>query len=277
MTSRLLLRNLHDPRPFDFSVMDLPRALKASSSGLAFVYRALREVREAAGVTEIVLVLDDDELGRQCFRDSRDPIRSPWAEQICRAGRAGVHGDTGDVPAEVAEMVMHLATLALRLDHARHDARHDSLTGLLNRRAFDELLATACAQSERHGWQFALVLVDLNQFKQVNDQLGHEQGDRVIRAVGRELRARLRAGDAAARLGGDEFALLIADADADVTERVRARLETALGDVLQGTGLIVGASLGGALCPGDAADPAELFNLADGRLYSAKRAAGNSR
>jgi diguanylate cyclase (GGDEF)-like protein len=265
------------PAAFGVAIAELPRALVSSPTGLSFIYRALGEVRRAADAGEVILVLTDDAGRRQCFRSGREPIRSAWASGVCHGGSVGLHYDRGGAPADVEAVVVDLAVVALRLDQSRHDARHDALTDLLNRRAFDEVVTTACAQSMRHGWQFAVLLIDLNRFKQVNDRFGHERGDLVLRAVGRELRSQLRAGDAAGRLGGDEFGALIAGGDAGAVDAVQSRLDRAIERVLEGTGANVSASLGAAICPTDATEQADLMRIADERLYDAKRSTGLAR
>ncbi len=158
--------------------------------------------------------------------------------------------------------------MALRLDVARHDSLHDPLTGLLNRRAFDELLATSCAQAQRYGWSFALVLLDVDGFKKVNDRLGHAAGDRTLRAVGGELRHRLRVGDAAARIGGDEFAVVLPNGRepfvGELVGRIERAIEVAVPDAK------VTLSAGHAVAPDDDTRAEALFHTADDRLYAGK-------
>jgi diguanylate cyclase (GGDEF)-like protein/PAS domain S-box-containing protein len=102
----------------------------------------------------------------------------------------------------------------------RHMADHDPLTGLLNRRGLETELARHVAHVNRYGDRGALLVLDLDHFKAVNDTLGHEAGDRLIVTVATLLRNRLRVSDAVARLGGDEFAILLPDANADVAQHV---------------------------------------------------------
>ncbi|MBW3668795.1 MAG: GGDEF domain-containing protein, partial [Actinobacteria bacterium] len=132
-----------------------------------------------------------------------------------------------------------------------------------------ELLVQSASRSVRYGWPFALVLIDIDRFKAVNDRLGHEGGDRILRAVGAELRQSLRAGDVAARLGGDEFALILAKGDASLVDALVRRLQAAVHDTLEGEEM--GFSAGVALAPVEATDVTELYRLADRRLYEAKR------
>jgi diguanylate cyclase (GGDEF)-like protein len=151
-----------------------------------------------------------------------------------------------------------------------HDASHDALTGLLNRRSFEDTLNRAVSRSVRYGWNFTLVLMDLNRFKQVNDRLGHPAGDEVLRVIGRGLRSFLRASDVAARLGGDEFAVILDGTDPELGRGLSARLSTATAEMIGWAE--VGFTVGSATAPDEATTPADLYRLADRRLYEAKGA-----
>ncbi len=156
-------------------------------------------------------------------------------------------------------------------------SRRDPLTGLPNRRAFDEDLAREASRAARTGAPLAVVVLDLDRFKAVNDAHGHAAGDAVLRAVASRASAAIRAGDLLARLGGEEFGILLPEADlaraVDVAERIRITL-AALPVETAGAALAVTASLGcAALAPGEAPDA--LVARADSRLYEAKGAGRN--
>jgi diguanylate cyclase (GGDEF)-like protein len=242
--------------------------LATASSGISFVYRALDRLAAAIGGRDVVLVVDDPVLGKQVFRSRRQP---PWEGTVVDLGHAvpGVYLDGHLFDAAVATTASRLCSVALRMDLLRHDASHDSLTGLLNRRSFDELLVQSASRSVRYGWPFAFVLIDIDHFKALNDRLGHEGGDRMLRAVGAELRQSLRAGDVAARLGGDEFALILAKGDSALVAALVRRLQVAVQQALEGEEM--GFSAGVALSPQEATDVTELYRMADRRLYEAKR------
>lgn len=242
--------------------------LPLADSGVAFVYRALAAVVEHFELDDAVLVLDDAVTGRQVFRHGGRPLAQEWSEAVLLRGSPGLYTRPGKVAAEVARTVVGLSIAALRYDLARHDATHDGLTGLLNRRAFDELLATSAGQSARYGWPFTLVLFDLDNFKAVNDRLGHHAGDAVLRAIGLELRRGLRNGDMAARVGGDEFAMVLANADPASVDRLVGRLRVTVREA--STDVACGVTVGLATAPTDAVDPVVLYTLADKRLYEAK-------
>ncbi|SFP11818.1 diguanylate cyclase (GGDEF) domain-containing protein [Geodermatophilus dictyosporus] len=155
---------------------------------------------------------------------------------------------------------------------AEHDALHDPLTGLANR----ELFARRVDAELGRGTPGAVVLVDLDRFKEVNDTLGHHAGDQLLREVGTRLSATVRAGDTVARLGGDEFGLLLPGLDAaadarEIVERVSDAL--AAETVVDGVPLAVEASCGIAMHPADADDVETLMSCADAAMYQGKRGA----
>ena len=149
----------------------------------------------------------------------------------------------------------------------------DVTTGLLNRKAFNEALALAVDQQRSHGGRFAVLMIDLDRFKNVNDLFGHGVGDELLAEIGRRLRAGVAAGDTVARLGGDEFAIILAEVgDAAAIRQVAARL---IGELnrparLAGRQIHPGGSVGAVLCPDDAADAVDLRLRADLALNRAK-------
>ncbi len=157
-------------------------------------------------------------------------------------------------------------------------ARNDALTGLANRAVLRDDLAKAAARMRRHGEKFAVFYLDLDQFKPVNDRLGHAAGDALLQAVSKRLRETMRDTDTVARIGGDEFAILqSAVVHQEDSARVAARILTALKAPydIDGNILTVGTSIGIALAPADGLEPDELMRNADLALYRAKAAGRN--
>lgn len=154
-------------------------------------------------------------------------------------------------------------------------ARHDPLTGLLNRATFQEHLDLAVAAGTRNGAQAALLLLDLDRFKEVNDTFGHDAGDALLREAAERLRAALRGSDALARLGGDEFAALVpAGYEADENaEQLARRVVAVMGQpfAIGEQEARIGASVGVALCPLHGRDAEALLKAADLALYRAKQ------
>jgi diguanylate cyclase (GGDEF)-like protein len=153
-----------------------------------------------------------------------------------------------------------------------HIAHHDSLTGLHNRAAFSDYLATAIDEALRNGRTFAILCLDLDRFKEVNDIYGHLVGDALLREVARRLQA-VAEGAFLARVGGDEFILItVGEAQAAAVGELALRLRAALsgGIEIAGRQLRIGLSIGIASCPVDGTDPATLLANADVALYRAK-------
>lgn len=175
--------------------------------------------------------------------------------------------DEGDV--ETLELLSEL--IAAHMSHARlfaaevHGGRHDALTGLPNRRAYEERLPIEIARASRYAWPLSLCLLDLNGFKQVNDRLGHPAGDMALQQVA-ALIDESRLADDGFRIGGDEFALLMPKTCAEDAELAAARLSKAISEIGMSDGSL-GASFGVAEGTGD---PALLHALADERLLAAK-------
>lgn len=159
-------------------------------------------------------------------------------------------------------------------EQIRHAAHHDVLTGLPNRKYLGERLAADLAPGTGAG----LLLVDLDNFKLVNDTLGHQAGDDLLRTVAERLREAVRDADFVARLGGDEFAVVVADVAsiADVTA-VAERIVARVGDeiAVSGRSIRVGVSIGMAIAPAHGREADELLRFADTALYEAKRAGRN--
>lgn len=164
----------------------------------------------------------------------------------------------------------HLAECELR-----HMATHDSLTGLANRSLLQDRLEHALARARRSGEAFALVLVDLDGFKKINDSLGHDAGDAVLKGVAARLKAAVRDTDTVVRLGGDEFAVLLVDVNPSASfHSVSTRLLAAVGEpvYLHGNTLRVTGSIGVAVYPVHAKTLPALRTHADIALYQAKGA-----
>ncbi len=160
-------------------------------------------------------------------------------------------------------------------------ALHDELTGLPNRRAFEDRLGCALDRSRRRSSRLAVLMLDLNDFKKINDSMGHLAGDQVLRGLANNLRSHVLSVDTLARLGGDEFTMIASDLTEKVElelllEEVRQAVERPL--MIDGQAMVVTASLGMAVYPDDAKDAERLVWVADQRMYLLKpRRANHSR
>ena len=195
--------------------------------------------------------------------------------------------DASGEPALIEGVMLDITEQKHAEEQAAFLAYHDKLTNLPNRAMFEELLELAIARARRHDMAAAVVLADLDDFKLVNDSLGHDRGDALLRQLAERLREATRETDLVARPGGDEFLLLLADIDRGgqpgmpgssdgavlVAEAIACRVQEALREpfVVDGTEVYVQASIGIALFPHHAADAAELLRHADAAMYQSKK------
>jgi len=205
------------------------------------------------------------------------------ASPIMQAFFSGVHveSEVWNLPKYVVAVGMILLLLEEQIENNRHLALHDYLTGLPNRRLFQDRLASALERARRTQTQTALLVLDLDRFKEVNDSQGHHVGDLLLQQVATRFSGRVRRSDTVARTGGDEFSIILEEPiTRDQAERVGTALLDLLKDPIQlngGKSAQIGASVGVALFPADALDPESLFIAADQKMYKSKRIPPDSR
>jgi two-component system cell cycle response regulator len=215
-------------------------------------------------VVVVPFVLEDQLLGALVFEYEEGP----------RAGRAArIERRLLSTALQATTQAAMALGRAILLGRLRTAAETDGLTEVANRRMFDVALEREAGQSRRTGESFAVALVDLDFFKSLNDQHGHQTGDDVLRRAARAIRDTCREGDLAARYGGEEFAVIFTHVTADqaavAAERVRSAIQGIAG------GVPVTASVGVATFPDHADDPHELLSQADAALYLAKSSGRN--
>jgi diguanylate cyclase len=173
---------------------------------------------------------------------------------------------------------MLLVLLEDETQRRKSEALHDALTGLPNRRLFDDRLAQALERSRRSGLSSAVFAIDLNGFKEVNDTFGHQEGDLVLIRVAEQLKRKVRGADTIARCGGDEFCVVVNDLTRpENCGRIAETLRSAIQSVeVPGERRHLGGSIGFAVFPEDAEDVQSLYQLADLRMYAEKRLGQNA-
>ncbi|MCY1265043.1 diguanylate cyclase (GGDEF) domain protein [compost metagenome] len=253
-TAVLVMRAAGLIQPINFTAYMFPIAVAAESIlfsfALAYRIQMLKQERAAA------LVQADRE------KAARLAQMQASADELQAA-----------VVARTAELAAANQRLCQRERELEHAAFHDALTELPNRRYLIERTESALANAKRHEEPLALLLIDLDHFKPINDRFGHDAGDELLRAIGRRLRQHVRGGDAVARLGGDEFAVLISgtDAKAEACDLARRLLEELSAPVCYGAEqLKVSISIGIALFPQHARHFSGLYQTADQALYKVK-------
>jgi diguanylate cyclase len=263
------------------SLVEAPRVREAAAVTAA----AGREMSGSLGAVERAGAAADgflEDLGVASRAMPADPEAADvrlFAARVAE-GVASLADEQRAASAALAEARARLAELEARCEAALGEARRDALTGLHNRRAFDEALDRESDPAVRADTPLALLALDIDHFKSVNDSLGHAAGDAVLRAVADAVKATVRQCDLVARTGGEEFAVLLpgatADAAAGVAERIRRRVESLrlVNDAGRPMDRTFSVSVGVAtLGPGEAGT--SLLGRADARLYVAKRTGRN--
>jgi diguanylate cyclase (GGDEF)-like protein len=233
---------------------------------LAFVVEQLDDPGAFVAKVEELYLSDREDLDTLMFRDGR--VFERYSRPLLRDGQ--IHGRVWSFR-DVSDRKHFEAQLV-------HIASHDPLTGLFNRRRFDEELDRQLLEAQRYGVSGALLFLDLDQFKDVNDSRGHRAGDDLLTSLALLLSQRLRETDVIARLGGDEFAVLLPHADASQAESVANDLLNAIrGHTFEvgGAALGITVSLGIALFPDHGVTAGELLSRADMAMYRAKEEGRN--
>lgn len=198
---------------------------------------------------------------------------SKRAEDLRRASEVGALGYITD-PTDLDLMLARTRTLLefkAYLDSCEEAAFTDHLTGLANRRRFERQLEREVGRVLRFERPFTLLMIDIDNFKNLNDTFGHDAGDDAIRRISRVLREGTRGIDLAARIGGEEFAVLLVETSQAAGMEVAERLRVAIRDLLTPSEARITASFGVAECPTDAQTASGILKAADVALYEAKR------
>lgn len=195
------------------------------------------------------------------------------AEDLRRASEVGALGYITD-PTDLDLLLARTRTLLefkAYLDVCEEAAFTDHLTGLANRRRFERQLEREVGRTERFGHPFSLLMLDIDNFKNLNDSFGHDAGDDAIRRISKVLREGTRGIDLAARIGGEEFAVVLVETKQQAAFEVAERLRVAIRSSEIPSGAQVTASFGVAECPTDAQTAAGILKAADVALYEAKK------
>jgi len=222
-----------------------------------------------AAVIVVTGIYDDPKFERSCIEGGAQDVVMKTDLSFKHLSRAILHSRTRHLlEYELQESQKRLKVLA----------ENDNLTGLSNRYYFDKSLGSAISRAERYQSKLALLFIDLDDFKNINDNFGHDTGDDLLKNVAQILLGMIRAGDDVCRLGGDEFAILVhqfgEDSDLiELSDRILDRLRIPFH--IKNKELVISASIGIALYPGSATNTTDLLKAADLAMYSAKKKGKN--
>ncbi len=234
------------------------------------VLRRLTHHKERhSAIIVITGIYDDARFEQTCIESGAQDVVMKTDLSFKHLSRAILHARTRHLlERELYESQQRLKVLA----------ENDNLTGLSNRYYFDKSLRAALSRAERHRTKLALIFIDLDDFKMINDSYGHDVGDEMLKNIARILQSMMRAGDDVCRLGGDEFAILVHQFDdkqhvINLVERILERLRTL--QRINNHDLSLSASVGIAVFPESATDASDLLKAADLAMYSVKKKGKN--
>lgn len=247
---------------FDIVLMDY---LLPDMDGEDILKRIARHPDRHSAVIVVTGIYDDPKFEQSCIETGAQDVVIKTDLSIKHLSRAMLHARTR----HLLEHELHESQKRLKLL-----AENDSLTGLSNRYYFDGTLRAAISRAERFKSKLALMFIDLDNFKNINDNFGHDTGDELLKNIAKILQSMMRADDDVCRLGGDEFAILVhqyakKDDLINLAERVLERLRIPL--KINRQDLVISASIGIALYPESATDSGDLLKAADLAMYSAKK------
>jgi len=259
----------------------ISEANQAAATMLSFESpHPLQGIRLASVIPGLKLNATEDGSEKDTALETRDDIRGQF-----EVSRADGSSFTADVSVSNAQddsgaMSQYLVLLAdasagdSTIDRLRHEVLHDPLTGLANRICLHDRMALATRLHRRSGTGFALMLLDLDRFKEINDSFGHDLGDQLLKELAGRLTSILRASDTVARIGGDEFGILLPGAGEDSARELarQIRMSISMPFVLKGERFVIDCDVGISAFPRHGSDAESLFRCAEIALYSAKSA-----
>jgi len=252
---------------------NIKEAVKKAASKLTLVNEVLKQGNAPVQVMKQALTQNEDaELKVAKAADDLNLVNVKLAEEM--AERIVIESELTDTKTELAETRDDLSKTQIKMEEAQQFALQDALTGLPNRESFEQGLEHGLIQAKRHGWGLAVLFIDIDEFKSINDTYGHDLGDQVLLMVANRLQSSLRAEDMVSRWGGDEFVCLLFEVkeEADATH-LAEKMINRIAETCEfnGTTLSIKASIGIAIYPADGETAAILFKNADTAMYKAKR------
>jgi len=252
----------------------IKKTVKKAAGDLTLVNKALKQDKVTAEVMEQALIQNKDVEHKvaQAADDLR-AVNLKLANEV--AERMSIESELADMKTDLAEVREDLSKAEVSVEIAQKLALQDVLTGLPNRASFEQGLEHGLIQAKRHGWGLAVLFIDIDKFKSINDSYGHAMGDQVLLTVANRLKSFVRGGDIISRWGGDEFVCLLLEIkqEADAI-RLAEHLIAQIAEPCEfnGTVLSITSSIGIAMYPEDGETADILFKNADTAMYKAKGA-----
>ena len=250
----------------------IKETVKKAAGELTLVNEVLKQ--EKVPVQIMKQALTQNENVEQKVAEAADDLKLvnvKLAEEM--AERIVIESELADTKADLAEARDDLSKAQVKTEEAQQIALQDSLTGLPNRISFERSLDHGLVQAKRHGWGLAVLFIDIDKFKNINDSYGHDMGDQVLVMAANRLTSFVRDEDIVSRWGGDEFVCLLFEVkqEADVT-RLAEKMINRIAEACEfnGIALSIRASIGIAIYPADGDTADVLFKNADTAMYKAK-------
>ncbi len=250
----------------------IKQTVKKAASELTSVNEVLKQENIPAQIMKQAITQNEDvEQKVAKAADDLKLVNVKLAEEM--AERIVIESELADTKTDLAEVRDDLSKAQVKTEEAQQSALQDALTGLPNRLSFEQGLGHGLSQAKRHGLGLAVLFIDIDKFKSINDSYGHDLGDQVLLMVANRLKSFVRDEDIVSRWGGDEFVCLLLEVkqEADVTQLAEKMINrVAEAFEFQGTVLSIRASIGIAIYPADGDTSEILFKNADIAMYKAK-------
>jgi diguanylate cyclase len=250
----------------------IKETVKNAATELTSVNKALQQEKVPVQVIKQALVQNED-VEHKVEKAAADLklVNARLAKEL--AERINIETELADTKTDLAEVREDLSEAQVKTEEAQQIALQDALTGLPNRVSFEQGLEQGLLQAKRHGWGLAVLFIDIDKFKNINDSHGHDIGDQVLLMVANRLKSFLRDEDMVSRWGGDEFVCLLFEVkqESDVT-RLAEKMINRIAEACEfnGTTFSIRASIGIAMYPEDGETVDVLFKNADTAMYKAK-------
>lgn len=250
----------------------IKETVKKAASELTSVNKVLKQEKIPVQVMKQALTQNEDvEQKVAKAADDLKLVNVKLAEEM--AERIVIESELANTKTDLAEVRDDLSKAQVKTEEAQQIALKDALTGLPNRVSFEQGLDHGLSQAKRHGWGLAVLFIDIDKFKSINDYYGHDLGDQVLLMVADRLQSFVRGEDLVSRWGGDEFVCLLFEVnqEADVT-RLAEKMVNRIAETCEfnGVSLSIRASIGIAIYPADGETADILFKNADIAMYQAK-------